>query len=111
MKFYGYGYRKNCFGERMFFEDEMNCFGTETVKKVLSTAFSTMKKDTRFSFKACMENGECYAITEYNKEADTYTVIYSKAWNSTDNAVSMSKKAITAVIMEALKVEQNEHEI
>lgn len=111
MKFYGYGYRKNCFGERMFFEDETDCFGTETVKKMLSTAFATMKKDIFFSFKVCTDNGECYAITEYNKETDTYTVIYSRAWNSTDNAVSMAKKAITTKIMQAWEIEQNGYKL
>lgn len=104
MEFYGYGYRKNCFGERLFFTDNMSThpYGTtETVKQVLSTAFATMKRDTSFSFNVCTDNGECYAITEYNKETDTYTVVYSKSWNNASEPLNMSKKAITAKIMQA----------
>lgn len=112
MEFYGYGYRKNCFGERMFFEDNMDCYGTNTVKKALSTAFATMKKDTmdtHFSFIVITDTDECYAITEYDKETDTYTVVYSKSFYSIDAPQKMSKKAITATIMKVLENEQNEH--
>lgn len=118
MKFTGYGYRKNCFGERMFFEDEMIICDdeifrkvddeyiigkVELVRKLLVKCFDMARKDPFFSFKVTLDSGETWAIERSLPYVPgMFSVTYSRAWNDTDGARDMRRKAITKWITESL---------
>lgn len=97
----GYGYRKNCFGERIFFEDEMVCHSRETAEKVLKKAFNAMRKDQTFSIKVSAY-GQSYAVNclPFDREHRQYSVIYSPRWNVTNPEQKMKRAAIMRAIME-----------
>lgn len=107
MTFYGYGYRKNCFGQRVFFEDEMLVSSYGTFRHVLSKALSLAKRDLFFSFKVALDTGETWAIqcSDGDVEADVFTVTYSRAWNDIDPEKKMSRKAIVKWITDSLPPE------
>lgn len=97
MQVYGYGYRKNCFGQRLFFEDEIDVFSEERVRDILTKGFERMYRDSYFTMKVCAEeSGETWAICRCpGKEKNgMYTVQYSRAWNSIDPETVMKKSAI-----------------
>ena len=105
MKFYGYGYRKNCFGQRMFFEDEMLVSSYGTFRHVLSKSLSMAKRDLFFSFKVSLDTGETWAVEcrDGDAEDDVFTVTFSRVWNDRDPEKKMSRKAITKWITESVK--------
>lgn len=107
MKFYGYGYRKNCFGERMFFQDEMHVSSHEYIRKYLSKSLTLTRRDMDFSFKVSLESGECWAVDCYDEDRndDVFTVTFSRAWNDIDPARKMSRKAIVKWITDSLPPE------
>ena len=107
MTFYGYGYRTNCFGHRVFFEDEQLVFSYADFRRTLSKALSMAKRDLFFSFKVALDTGETWAIqcSDGDVEADVFTVTYSRAWNDIDPEKKMSRKAIVKWITDSLPPE------
>lgn len=102
MELIGYGYRKNCFGEIRFFEDDVIVTSAESARKALKRAFDKMIRDEGFSFKAVSDIGQTWAISRSpeDREAGTFTVLYSKRWNSTDFPVQMKRAEIIRILLD-----------
>ena len=101
MKFVGYGYRKNCFGESMFFEDEMLVYSREQLEKVLAKSFDLARHDQFFSFKFICETDGQWAISCSNEDRANrkYSVVFSSSWNNTEAEKKMTRQAITNWIL------------
>lgn len=102
----GYGYRKNCFGATMFYEDEQIISGVKTGEKVLRKALELSRKNMFFSFKIIdEETTECWAVhsTVDDMVNCEYTVQHSERWNSTDAEVKMKYREIREMIVKKLE--------
>lgn len=104
MQIFGYGYRKDCFGQTMFYEDEIDAFSKESVKMIMMKGFERMYREKSFSMKAVSEAGETWAISgcPEREKNGLYNMTYSRAWNSTDKEKQMKKAAIIDEIIRAL---------
>lgn len=103
MKLIGYGYRKNCFGETIFYEDELIVGNPERIEKYIKKGLSLSRENVMFSFKIIDEDtGECWAVrsNDWDKINCMFSVIYSKAWNSTDPETKMSAREFMKLMRE-----------
>lgn len=105
MQIYGYGYRKNCFGERMFYEDEIETHSRKGVKRILTKGFERMYRDTEFTLKVVTDAGATWAVSRCpgREKNGLYTVLYSPAWNVTNPEKVIKKNAIIDEIAGALE--------
>lgn len=105
MQIYGYGYRKDCFGQRMFFEDEIDAFSAASVRLILTKGFERMYREDSFTMKAVSRSGETWAISRCpgREKNGMYTVVYSRAWNSTDPEKVVKKADIINQIVDGLE--------
>ena len=63
MQIYGYGYRKDCFGQRMFYEDEIDVFSGKSVRLILTHGFGRMYREPGFSMKVVSDTGKTWSIS------------------------------------------------
>lgn len=101
MTFFGYGYRKNCFGETVFFEDELITHSPESTEKALRKALNESRANEMFSFKVYDEKtGETWAVssTTEDKINCVFSVTYSRAWNSTDAEIKMPTRELMKIL-------------
>jgi len=78
MEIYGYGYRKNVFGESVFFEDRMHIADKKEAKKVFAKAFRMVRDRWDFSFNVCVGR-KCWSVMcrDDDKDNFVYTLVYS----------------------------------